>query len=321
LLQKNISDTPKNWEKFKLPQDVIDACREIWDKVCKASDPTKISHIWVPNRRKYKLDTKYEDEIIISLIFRWIINVCEVVQDWENNTFSIPINPEQVEERLEYNEIIADILLYQVLSWCQDRKLIYQDDYRSDFWEHIWPHNCRIFPQGTYSIFDIVWTFPKIPRNQVEAVFYYELRYLFWYDDNESRSLQDFFDTDLAMAEKMKDRILKNARKLLERYEWEGGKKFFLTQCAQASFPYNSKPWSFIKGLSEKEDFWYDGELEIYDNLVFSLTNIITVFEEWYYDLFSSKEFIREDCRNKFRYHIWKAWEYFKRFYIPKIQG
>lgn len=316
---QNKIPTSHTLSSTKLPEAIIEACAEIQKRAQESVDPTQISYISLPPRDEiFKLEENYNDDTIISLIFRWIINVCQIIEDSEGNAYSVPIRPENIREKLEFNEIIADIVLYQVISWCQDRKLTYQDDRRSDFWENIWPHNCRIFSQGTYSIFDILWDIKAIPLHQIEARFYEDLKYIFSYESSEDRSLQDFVDFDAAMGDEMKDRILKNTTKLLDRYQWTEWKKLFHTQYAQAGTPYQQKAWDFIKNLSDKEDLWYKHELQDYENLITTLTNIKIFFEENYETVFSSLDFIKEDARVKFRFHLSQAWGYLKKIFFPK---
>ena len=105
--------------------------------------------------------------------------------------------------------MIADIILYQVLTGCSDRKIQLQDDPRTQTNEWIVPHNCRIFSQGTYSIFDIEGTFEKVEKDEVEELMYYHLKYLFSEYEIEARDFQEHIDGEIAFGETMIQRILK----------------------------------------------------------------------------------------------------------------
>ena len=88
-------------------------------------DPTITSHLLPPDEQiNYKvtfdkeLDSKYswQNEMLTSLIFRGVLNVNQVLILSESEMVKIPFNLDNITQKLSLQEIVADIVLYQMLS-------------------------------------------------------------------------------------------------------------------------------------------------------------------------------------------------------------
>lgn len=247
-------------------------------------DPTKVSYLVPPEwqinfKKSYIFEWQKFDpsiEILISLICNWILNVSQVVMTDEYEVTSIPINPEKVEEKLSYQEVLADIVLYQLLSEEYDRDLLLSSEQVS--WSKIWFHNCNIF-ERSYSIFDIYDFWPKVYEKDVFKLIFEIIRSLY---NNEFLDDIELFNNIFISPEENDsisiwkhgffERMLLKVNEFLERYDNEEWKTFFLRQVAK-SLNFKNMPSDF----KEEKDIWYDKDLERYNNLVFSLKNIKSV--------------------------------------------
>lgn len=256
---------------------------QIWTFGNKPFDPTKVTFLYPPEWQHnyedelFRLNEK-SIEIFTSLIFNWILNVSQILDAWGKKRISIPINPEFVDEKLSFLEILSDIVLYQLITWEDDRWIHLTNDKRTKNWEYIKSHNCIIFSKGTYSIFDIYKFIHKIPKDEVFKKIFLNIRELY---SNDFFTRDDFYFLLCAWFD---DEIWKNnffwrmllkVNEFLERYDWDEWKKFFLRQKAHSV----NSDW-MPSQLNEKEDFWYDKDEEEYENLIFTLKNIKEVISQ-----------------------------------------
>lgn len=247
-------------------------------------DPTKVSYLVPPEwqinfKKSYIFEWQKFDpsiEILISLICNWILNVSQVIMTDEYEVTSIPINPEKVEEKLSYQEVLADIVLYQLLSWDYDRDILLSSNNIS--WNKICFHNCDI-SSSSYSIFDICDFWPEITEDEVFYLIFEIIRSLY---DNDFLDNINFFD-EIFLSPEENDfvsiwkqgffqRMLSKVDEFLERYDNEDWKKLFLRQKAK-SLNFKNTP-SYIK---KEKDIWFDEDLERYNNLIFSLKSIKSI--------------------------------------------
>lgn len=230
-------------ETCELPQEIINACREISDKAYAAADPTKISHIslpknwihykrlyWPKNKPKTNMDLK--NEVLVAHICRWIINMCELVEE-RGDYYSIPMYPDRINNRMNFIQIMWDLSLLSILfEWNNpDRWVIPRDDSRSETNEHITAGNCRIFPSGSYSVFDVlykdVWilNIDKIPHYFLEI-----LSALFNVEDLEIFSSIESFRESWILDNDFWKHILNKCKEFLEQYWWEEWYNLFKAQ-------------------------------------------------------------------------------------------
>lgn len=247
-------------------------------------DPTITSHLLPPDEQiNYKvtfdkeLDSKYswQNEMLTSLIFRGVLNVNQVLILSESEMVKIPFNLDNITQKLSLQEIVADIVLYQMLSWDNDRKIKYTEDDRDISWEVIKWHNCIIYSKWTYSIFD-VYSFnttidktdviPSIIDNIIELTeenwlcvaynledFLYPLK---WKED------KNFFF-----------RMKKQCEKLYSIYSWIEGRALFVRQIAKSESMWKNPPAQIFN----KEDFLYDEDIKEYERFILNLENIMSV--------------------------------------------
>ncbi len=279
-------------ETCELSQEVIDACKIIWDRAAKVADPTKFSHIslldnWIHYRRFYgkknrpKATMDLKNEVLVAHICRWIINVCELVED-AGEYYSIPIYPENITKRMDFIQIIWDLSLLSILfEWNNpDRWIIPRDDTRSKTNENITAGNCRIFQNGSYSVFDVlykdVWILDidKIPHYFLEI-----LSALYTVEDLEIFSSIESFRESWILDGDFWKHILNKCTEFLDQYWWEEG--YYLFKAQMIKVKWNSH---FILSDCEKK----------YYNFMTNLRNIHKVFSKDICAVFSylsSKEF------------------------------
>jgi len=216
-----VSNQPQetSWE---LPQDIIDACKIIWDKASKAADPTRISHIWEVNDEKYCIWWGQEVQHFISLLTRWILPVCEVFE--ENWIFySIAMNHSEIKERISIPEAVADLVLLHILT--DSHQLIDRSFY--DTLE--WKQENFIYDKWSLSIYDLEieigdtkiydsWSITK-------AILKHITRIKWWSEEShEFKKLMRCKNNQTLF----KQRFLKKINLFLEQYDSEDGKTFFL---------------------------------------------------------------------------------------------
>jgi len=273
-------------------------------------DPTKATYLSPPdNQKNFELPCfdweryfkHYQDtQHFTSLLCNWILNVSQIIKKWKSN-ISIPINEKLVSEKLSYQEIISDIVLYQLITWEQDRSILLKSDMKS-MWE-IQSHNCLIFREWTYSIFDIGDNGFKLEENEIFRQIVYSLRELY---DNKYLDEFNFYDCLFLSPEENNfiniwtqwffQRMLSKVKEFLNRYDWEEWKDFFITQ----------KKYSCPDEDNKKI-------LDRYNNLIYTLKNIKKVIsqdnirEKAIYEINTDYELVKED----FIQHLLKTKELF----------
>lgn len=263
-------------------------------------DPTKISHMYLPEESPIYTIQRERGALLVSLVTRSCLHVCEIINQ-DNTLYSLPLDLWKVEWGLSFNQILADIVFYQLITWDYDRDLCLWSDYRSKHGENITTHNCRIWSHGTYSIFDIEWDFIRLKKEDIEwQIIKYIKKLLSFNHYNSPITFQTIWpDYGLLDNNELVDRILKHTRELLYIYDSPEGKIFFLRQCWKAF-----SPWMSARNISEREDIWYDEDREQYDNLIYSLRNIYHHLSENYEELFYSREFTRSNLKGEIWIHF-----------------
>ncbi len=225
--------------------------------------PEQINYIQNYNPASYKWRESWRVKTFVSHLCHWILNVSQALDVWYNKKISIPINPQNVEERLMFQQILADIVLYQLITWDNDRHITYDNDDRAKDWNVIKWHNCIIFREWTYSIFDIFDFWSSLSKEKVLEEIIISVRDLlenYYMDDQDQRDhiFLWFFD-----------RMLVKVDMFLELYWWETWRKFFLRQVA-----HSRDPEPILHDIQGKDDIWYDMDIERYEALIYTLNNI-----------------------------------------------
>lgn len=210
-------------------------------------DPTKATYLKPPeDQTNYTIPfTVWEKyfpwsqnvQHFTSLLCHWILNVSQVLKAWKDNV-SIPIREELVEEKLSFQEILADMVLYQLITWDWDRNLLPMS-WKKTWWK-IQLHNCLIFSSWSYSIFDIndFWDVVEvIKEGDVLKEIIHNIRLLY---DNKHLDDPDFFnwlfltpeedDYNSVWKQWFFQRMLAKIDEFLARYDWEEWKQFFIIQ-------------------------------------------------------------------------------------------
>ncbi len=245
-------------------------------------DPTIYSLLGIPEGIvKYQRSAQIiKEEILLSHLCKGIINFCDLVRDNSWRVFSIPLNPDFVEEHLDITEILADIALLEVLTgntW--DRSIVPWYDYRSESGEFITGNNCRLFHQWTYSIFDIDDVeFRSLWRNSMLKAFYISIKNLYYISDLPWASTQ-LLELDVT-DEEFWDRIISRVHLFLERYDNPEWKKLFLRQIAHSSSDYRNTQKRVLILLRWKEDVWFDEDREMYERFIALLRMIQDIFSQ-----------------------------------------
>lgn len=240
-------------------------------------DPTKATYLEPPeNQTNYELSSTVWDTHFIwsqnvqhftSLLCHWILNVSQVLKKWQDNV-SIPIREELIEEKLSFQEILADIVLYQLITWDWDRDLLPMS-WKNTWWK-IQLHNCLIFNWWNYSIFDIYDYCEIVEEDEVLRKIIHNIRLL---HDNKYLDDPDFFDW-LFLSPEENDyintwkqwffqRMQSKIEEFLVRYDWEEWKTFFIMQ-KQYSCPDED-----MKSIIER-----------YEELIYTLKNIKKVISQ-----------------------------------------
>ncbi|MDD3303015.1 MAG: hypothetical protein PHN31_05635 [Candidatus Gracilibacteria bacterium] len=240
-------------------------------------DPTKATYLEEPNDQKnYELSflvgeryfqSNQDVQYFTSLLCNGILNVSQIVVKGKNN-ISIPINIKQVQEKLSYQEILSDLVLYELITGEEDRSLLPVSGEKT--LGSVGPHNCIIFREGNYSIFDIYDFGKKIDENDVLRQIVYTIRNL--YDNNYLDEI-DFFDQLFLSPEENPSvsigkqgffqRMQSKIDEFLNRYDGEEGKKFFIIQK--------------LHSCPEEEKDVID---ERYEELIYTLKNVKKVISQ-----------------------------------------
>ncbi len=261
------------------------------------------------------------EEVFFSLLCNWILNVCQLLQNKEWNDISIPINPEDIDEKLAMQEILADISLVELLSsnsW--DRTIFPSEDYRNTNWETITPNNCRIFTSWSYSVFDIEEVnLRNIPKSKILHNLYESIKSLYW-DIGGKFSLDihinsEYFINMGLLNHVYWERILKKVREFLDRYDNNKWKELFFCQISHSVLPVNLARNEINSKISKLEDIWFDKDLEKYNNFIATLKNIEDVFlndsDALQNYLCNSRKIVLEDIAYHTKWLIENLW-YFK---------
>lgn len=282
-------------------------------------DETKFSYISLPNKINYKRDIKIQDEILFSLVCKWILNVCQLIEDESWDVYSIPLNPKNVEEKLSMEEILADISLMELLSWdWLDRTIFPHNDERSKTWETVVWNNLRIYPNWVYSIFDI-WIFNSEKRNNenITKTLWQSIKNLHWDVDNIIYPINFFIESEL-LWEKYWNRILKKVEEFLKRYDSVEWKSVFLAQIRQSVKPRQFVPQRVNDILWNAKDFWYKKDEEKYENFIKTLKRLKAIFSKNNKALekyISSKKVFEEEVRIQIR----KILEWVDKAFFEKV--
>jgi hypothetical protein len=282
-------------------------------------DETKFSYISLPNKINYKRDVKIQDEILFSLVCKWILNVCQLIEDESWDVYSIPLNPKNVEEKIEIEEILADLSLAELLSWdTWDRSIIPGNDYRSKSWENITGNNLRIYHSWIYSIFDFddttLW---NIKYKEILAKLWESITNLYW-DYNDLIAYPSYFINVWLLSELYWNRILKKVEEFLKRYDSVEWKNLFLAQIRQSVKPRQFAPQRVNDILWNAKDFWYKKDEEKYENFIKTLKRLKAIFSKNNKALekyISSKKFSEEEIRKKIR----DLAEWFNKAFLKRV--
>lgn len=227
-------------QDYKLDQDIIDACIIINSQTRELADPSKISHLTLPtDRETFMLQKSWEPlEMLISLVSRNNLNVCELLHDKDGEVRSIELPLEKVKEKLSLTEISAEIVLQYTLfeSWYMDRSLMPWVDFLYDNDERfIAPVNMK-YSEHSYSIFDLEnsqWTFPQY-KDEKDLIANIWQAMLCLYDrhidtpavESDYRLFLEFWRVDSNFWE----HLAKKSKELLDIYGTDEWKSFFLKQ-------------------------------------------------------------------------------------------
>lgn len=169
-----------------------------------------------------------------SLVFNGVLNTAQIVYSWIQR-ISIALTWELHREVLTFAEVVSDIVLYQLISWDNDRHLLLTTDDRSnndrsDNKDLIRSYNCMVFPWGSYTIYDLHFLFVWL--NEWELLWLEEWDIFSKIIDN----IKELFNNrhlDLTAFENIFDefwldwktgvfftRMQKKIRELISRYEW-----------------------------------------------------------------------------------------------------
>lgn len=222
----------------------------------------------------------YTHEILVSLLVRWIVNISEIVRI-KGKAYSLAQPLNMGHEKLWIEEILADICLIEVLTGNSgDRSIVpFSNDVRNQHGEHVTGNNCRVYHDGTYSVFDIdSLEFRKLWENDVLYEFYLALSRMYGVEDMPQKS--SFLLYYELPSEKFWNRVANRVKLFLERYDCEDGEKLFLRQIAHASSDYRSVTPETLKKLEGKEDVWFTEDEELYKNFIYLLHSIYSIFSQ-----------------------------------------
>lgn len=275
-------------ERKKVITDFLNTWTDI-EKVGITIDPSKTSYITLPDNAIHymihdpnitsdeflpeeELEEHIEQSLIqaeesmfAGLVCQWILNFSQVIKQNEKY-YSLFLDDTQLAEKLLYDEILADICLFQLLIeytpevWPPDRKMVFGDDSESKT-HPISAHNCIVSQRGTYSIFDIdgiIWH--KYNKNTLLRAFVDNIMYLI---DCNYLDLNTLIAHGKGTSKSFTLRIINRVQEFLERYSDPMGKTLFFKQC--------KKSW-----VTETQK---DSE-EMYDTFISNLRLIHKTFTE-----------------------------------------
>ena len=238
--------------------------------------------------KSYNWRKTWQAETFVSLMCHWILNVSQVLDIWHYEKVSIPILETTCDEKLSIQEILSDIVLYELITDDNDHSIVLDNDERAKDWNIIKWHNCIIYKEGTYSLFDTIDHWNKIEKEEVKDKIISSIRNIldkeFLADADEWYHYFEWFF----------DRMLLNVNEFLNNYDWEEWRSFFLRQVVKAR-DYNTIP----KDLKKKDDIWFDEDIERYENLIFTLKNIKEVISV-------------EDIEGKMLDYMWTDYTFIK---------
>ncbi len=100
----------------ELSEDSIIACQKIAERCFQDTDPTKISHISLPEKTPhYLLKANIPIEMLIALVSRSVFNVCEIVENEEGDFVSLELPLEKIQTKLTFTEVTAEVALQHIL--------------------------------------------------------------------------------------------------------------------------------------------------------------------------------------------------------------
>lgn len=278
-------------ESLFLPSNILEIQKVVSETAQKA-DPTKLTPLSPLEKDTLYLRDESFEEVFVSLLCRGILNFCPFIfSEKDKKFYSLWLNPENVEEITPFPEVIADLSLFMTLFWDVDRNILLSTSYQ-DKVNIIQTHNCQVFPQWSYSIFDFenVWndSFLQYPIEDVCRRIYANIQELYeMWAENHYISWTYFLELDL-LGESFWKRILKKVNEFLERYtgsEWE---KLFFCQIRKALFYEYPLSWDTYN----MEDCFYDSEKLYYSIFLKSLENIKYTFER---DVLALEQYICYD--------------------------
>ncbi len=244
-------------------------------------DPTSYSLLTIPDGISgYKRKKYLREEVFCSLLFKGILNFCDILVDMEWNAVSIPMNPQFVDEKLELTQIIADIALIEVLTgntW--DRSVIPQYDHRNQQEHAIMGNNCCIFYEGTYSVFDIDdANFRFLRVEDILWEFLRSIQNLYSVHDLPGApfSLVELEVTGIVFGNRIVDRV----SRLLERYDNLEWKKLFFEQRLYVSYKGKKTLEKTLNIHEWKDDIWSDEDREMYERFIRLLRIIRDIFSQ-----------------------------------------
>lgn len=263
------------------PENIQKDIAKIIEEAHKEADPTKLSPLTLDKDSQIYQRMTHTNEIFISFLCRGILNFCPIV--WDKKTkkyYSIWLNPKNIEEKgLWMSEIIADISLFCLLFDDTDRGISLSNNYQN--WSvSIQLHNCEIFKEWTYSLYDCDtwWVAKKLDNNILKSLYEVVQELYSTLIDDDFIPWEYFLELD-RLWEDFGTRIYKKVCEFLERYDWEDGKIFFFRQYREAILEFSSIRKEIRQILDQKEDIWFDWEKEMYDIFIFNLKKIKNAFE------------------------------------------
>jgi len=217
-----VNETP-SWtteRSWFLSPEIQEICKSITEEAFVTTDPTKVSYFQIPDWQ-FSQDKKSNwvwdrRAHFIYLACTWILNVAPHIKSWDSY-HSLYLNPKNIEDVLLYEEILADIVLYQALiEWWSDRMLALANDYRSK----LYPISCQnilLHPTGKYTIYDIEQLYEWTEYISKQKVIPLILKHILSILNIQDYNVDDLFEMDL-IDSKFSNRITNRLACFLERY-------------------------------------------------------------------------------------------------------